>query len=107
MADRVAGRPNDARDAVLIDTEKTVRCAGRYHRIQRDLQASIRPVFKSHRHGKAARHFAVGLRFGGARADSSPTNQVVDILRDNGIEKLRGNRKSDFIDIQQQSAGSF
>ena len=90
---RVAGGADDARHAVLVDAQKTVRMPRRAHRVNRHLQTAVRGIFQADGHGKAAGHFAMRLRFRRARADGRPGNQVGDVLRHNRVEKFRRRRQ--------------
>src|SRR5215471_15761924 len=57
----ITGSAYDAGDAILVDAEKTMLCAGRNHGIEGDLQAAVSAIFESDRHGQAASHFTMSL----------------------------------------------
>src|SRR5256885_2278076 len=72
----VSSSPDDTGIAFLVDTDKTMRGAGRAHGINGDLQAAVRAIFEPDRHGKAAGHLPMGLAFRSPSADCGPTDQV-------------------------------
>jgi cobaltochelatase CobN len=59
---------------------------------------------RGNRHRQAARHLAVGLRFGGARADRAPRDQVGKILRRDRIERLGRAGQAHRVQIEEQAA---
>ena len=103
VAVRIARRGDNAGAAILVDAEETVRRTRRKQRIQRRLDASVGAVFEADRHGEAAGHFTVGLRFGRARADRGPTHHVRNVLRHDRVKKLRGRGQPQLRDLQQQT----
>ncbi len=100
----VTGGLNDARGAILIHAEKTVRSAAALHGVDGGLDAAVRAILKSDGHGKAAGHLAVGLRLGGAGADGGPANEVGKVLRSDGVERLGGCGQAEGIDIEKEFA---
>ena len=96
-----------ARGAILVDAQKTVRVPRRAHRVNRRLQAAVGVVLQTDRHGKAAGHFAMRLRFRRARANRRPRDQVGDVLRHDGVQKFRRRRQPHAGDFQQQPPRNF
>ena len=82
--------------AFLVDAEETVRAGNRLQGVDRDGQAAVGAVLEADRRGQAAGHFAVGLRFGGARADGGPADQVLQVLRRDRVERFGGGRQAHF-----------
>ena len=105
MAFGVSRGLDDARGTVLIDAEETVRSTGGLHRIDGCLDAAVRAVFESDGHGESAGHFAMGLGFRRARPDGSPTDEVGDVLRDDGVEEFCAGGQAEFDDIEEEFAG--
>jgi cobaltochelatase CobN len=99
---RIAGRAHDGRRAVLVNAQKTVRVTRRAHCVNGNLQAAVGGIFQADGHGKSARHFAVRLRFRGARANRGPRHQIGDVLRHDRIEKLRGRRQTHADNFEQE-----
>ena len=64
-------------------------------------------VLEADGHGQAARHFAVGLTLGRARADRRPTQQVGHVLRSDRVEHLARARHAELVDVQQDLAREF
>ncbi len=83
-----------------------MRRAGGIDSVNSDFNRPVGAVLKANRAGKARREFTVNLRFGGARANSSPAHQVSHILWRDHIEELTGGRQAGIIDVQQQLAGN-
>jgi hypothetical protein len=68
------------------------------------IDVAIGAVLEAHRAGQAGRQLAVHLRFGGARADGAPADQVGDVLRADHVQELGTGRQAQFVDVQQQFA---
>ena len=58
----------------FIRREEHVTGAGGANRIDGDARVAIRSVLKADRAGERGGHFTMDLTFGGARANSSPTD---------------------------------
>ena len=71
-------------------------------RIDGDIEAPIGTVLEAHGAGEAARHLPVCLRFGGACADRSPGDEVVQVLRRDRIQCLSGQGHAEITDVQEQ-----
>ena len=56
------------------------------------LHVAVGAVLEADRRRQPGRQFAVDLRFGGARADRPPADQVADVLRRDGVQELRPGR---------------
>jgi cobaltochelatase CobN len=89
---------------ILRDADERMRPARGFNRVDRDLQVALSAVLEPDRHRKPARHLAMGLRFGGARADRRPRDQVGDVLRRDRIEHLGPGRQTERVDVEQQAA---
>jgi len=89
-----------------LDAEETVGTAGGSHGVDRRLDASVGAVLETDGHREAARHLAVGLRLGGARADGRPADQVGDVLGHDRVEHLGGCGKSEGGHVEEQLAGN-
>ena len=100
----VAGGVNHAGLPVVVNAEKGVFGARRNHSVHRYLRVAVSAVLEPDRHTEAARHLAMGLAFGRARADSRPRNQPGEILRHDGIQELGGGIDAHFADTQQHLA---
>lgn len=103
----VAARVDDAREAVLVDAQEAVAHAGRAHRVDGDLQAAVGAVLEADGEGDAAGQLAVDLRFGRARADGAPADQVGQVVGRDRIEHLAGGRQAQLDDLGQQAAGAL
>ena len=89
----VAARADDRHRAVVVDADEMVRMAGGDHGVERDAQAAVGAVLEADRHRQAARHLAMRLALGGARADRRPAQQIGDVLRHHRVEQLAGARQ--------------
>ena len=74
VAPRIAGRFHDTRRAFLIDSQETLGGLRRKHRIDGRGHIPIGTVLEAYRHGEAAGHFPVGLRFNGACSHRGPAD---------------------------------
>ena len=101
----VPARLDDGGDALFRDAHKRVRVATRAHGVHRDRHAAVRAVLEADREGYARGKFAVELGFGGARADSAPRNEVIEVLRGNSIEKLRADWNAEVGEVTEELAG--
>src|SRR5450830_361750 len=95
---------DDGHATFLVDTQETVRAGHRLQRVDRHGQAAVGAVLEAHGRGQTRRHFAVGLGFGGARADGRPTDQVLQVLRGDRIKGFGGGGQAHFGQVQQQLA---
>ena len=71
--------------ALFAHAQKSLRLQRRFDGVERRRDVAIGAVFEAQRHGQTRRHLAMNLRFGRARADRRPTDQIGDILRRNRI----------------------
>jgi len=71
-----------------------------------DLQSAVGAVLETHGGRKPARHLAVGLRLGRARADRVPTDEVGQILGRQRIQRFAAGRQAEAGESQQQFAGA-
>jgi hypothetical protein len=90
--------------ALRVDAEETVRARDRQQCVDRNLQTAVGAVLESHRGRQSARHFAMGLRFGGAGADGAPRDQVAEVLGADRIECLGAGRQAKLVDVEQHLA---
>ncbi|MCY1516558.1 hypothetical protein D9M68_511940 [compost metagenome] len=81
-----------------------MRAGNRLQGVDRHGQAAVGAVLEADRGGQAGGHFAVGLGFGGARADGGPADQVLQVLRGNRIERLGGGGQAHLGQVEQQLA---
>ena len=72
-----------------------------------DADVAVGAVLEADRRRQAGRHLAVGLRFGGARADRGPGDQVAQVLRRNRVERFGGGRQAQFAHVEQELARLF
>ncbi|MCY1413026.1 hypothetical protein D9M71_284480 [compost metagenome] len=87
---RVALGFDDRRVPLGIDAEVAVRVSGAAHGVAGDADAAVGAVLEAHRHIQAAGHFPVDLRFGGARTDGNPAQQVVEVAGRHRLQQLGG-----------------
>lgn len=80
MAVRVAGGVGDADGAALGDAEEMVWRRGRANGINGNPHVTVRAVLEPDRERHARRQFTVQLRFGRARANGAPRNQIRQVL---------------------------
>jgi hypothetical protein len=107
MAIGIAHGLDDGGLAVGVDADEVVRGAGGSHGINGNLEAAFGSIFEPDRHGHTAGHFPMGLAFGRACSDRGPADQVGDILRTDRIEQFRAARKTQLIDLEQDSPRQF
>ena len=81
-----------------------MRVPRRLQRVHRHGERAVGAVLEADRCGQAARHLAVGLRFGGAGADRSPGDELRQVLRHDRVERL--GRRGDAVlgEVEQQLA---
>ena len=72
--------------------------------INRNLHISARAVFKTDRTREAAGELPVALALGCAGTDSTPTDQIGNVLRRDQIQIFSGGGEAHAVDIQQQLA---
>ena len=89
--------------ALAVDTEKAVGFGHRVERVGRHGQVAVGAVFEAHGGGQAAGHFPVGLGLGGAGADRTPGDEILQVLWRDRIQCLGGGGHPQFQDIQQQA----
>ncbi len=79
-------------------------CRADLQRVDRDRQRAVGAVLEADRRRQPARHLAVGLRFGRARADRGPRDQVRQVLRHDRVERLGGSRHAEIGQPAEQLA---
>ena len=100
MAIGIASGLDDARRAILIDAEKTMRGARGPHGVDGSLHTAVGCIFKTHRHRESAGHLAVGLGLRRPRTDRRPADEVSYVLRHDGVEKLGSRGESQIQDVE-------
>jgi hypothetical protein len=65
---------------------------------------AVGAVLEAEGHREAGGHLPVGLGFGGAGADGTPADEVGDVLRRDGIEKLGGGGQAEVEHVAQEGA---
>ena len=95
---------DDGHATFLVDAKETVRAGDRLQGVDRHRQAAIGAILEAYRRRQAGGHFAVGLRFGGSRADGRPADQVLQVLRGDRVEGFGSGRQAHFSQITQQLA---
>ncbi len=103
----VAGGAVDGHLAVLVRGVEDVAVTGGAHRIDGDAGVAVGAVLEADRTGEGGGHLAVHLRFGGARADGAPGDEVADVLAGHHVEELGGGGHAKGVDVHQQLAGQF
>ena len=73
-------------------------------RIDGDAHVAVGTVLEADRTRQTGSQFAMHLRFGRARADGAPGDQVGRVLRRNRVEKLGRARQAQLVDFEQQAA---
>jgi len=104
MAVGVAAGPDYSSPSLGVHAQETVGASSGYRSVNGHLYIAICPVLEPHWHTKTAGHLAVSLAFGGAGADGSPTDQVGQILGDDGVEELRPCVNTHVRQFQEQTA---
>lgn len=102
---RVAQGLDDRRVALRIHAEVAVRRFSAAHGIAGDGHATVGAVLEADRQLQAADHFPVDLRFGGARANRGPAQQVIEVPGNHRLQQLGGNRQATFDHVQHQATG--
>ena len=82
--------------------EKAMGTDGGLQGIYRDIQRAIGAILETYRTTQARSHFPVGLRFGSARADCGPGNQILQVLRRYRVKGLGGYGQPESGNIQEQ-----
>lgn len=77
----ISGGGDGGGAAVHAHAEECLWLGCGFDRVDGGFEISESSVLKSEWHGEAAGHLAVGLGFGGARADGRPADEVCDVLR--------------------------
>lgn len=95
---------HDGYAALLVDAEEAMRAGDRLQGIDRHGQAAIGAVLEADRGRQAGGHLAVGLRFGGTGADRRPTDQVLQVLRGNRVERFGGGGQAFLGEVAEQLA---
>ena len=101
----ISARLDDGGDALFRDAHERVRIAARAHRVDGDGDAPVRAILEADGEGHARGEFAVELRLGGPCADGAPRDEVVEILRGYGVEKLRANGNADVGEVTEKLPG--
>ena len=107
VAVRVAARAYDGDIAFGVDAQEGVRVRRRQDRVHRNADVAIGAVLEADWRRQAGRHFAVRLRFGGARADGRPGDQVAQVLRRDRVQRFGGGRHAQFAHVEQELARLF
>ena len=107
MAIGIAARHDGGSDAVMTDAEKSLGLRRRTDGVDGGLQAAVGAVLEAERHRQAGGHLPVGLRFGGARSDRAPADEVGDVLRRDGVEHLRRGGQAEIEHVAQEGAGKL
>ena len=101
----VARCRNDGGEALLCDSQKTVRVACRPDGIDGDLHVAARAVFEAYGARETTRELAVNLGLSGTRANSAPADKVRDKLR--RIESRNSQPgESEFIYVEEKLAAT-
>ena len=87
---RIAAGLNNGSPPFTVYAEETVRTRGRDDGVDGDGDVAVGAVLEANRRRQARRNLAVRLRFGGAGANSGPTDQVSVVLRCNRVQCLGG-----------------
>ena len=85
----------DRHFAIRIDAQKAVRVGDRLQRINGDLKATIGTIFEPNRRRQATGHLSVCLRLGCSCPDGRPADQILKVLRCDGIKRFRCSRQPD------------
>jgi len=104
VAEAVAAGAHDRGAAVPVDAEEAVRVGRRLDRVDGDLEAAVGAVLEADGRGQAARHLAVGLRFGRARADGVPADEVAEVLGGHRVECLGAGRQAHLGEVEKQAS---
>jgi hypothetical protein len=104
VAVTVAARAHDRRASLAVDAQETVRPRGREDGVDGDADVAVGAVLEADRGRQAGRYLAVRLRFGRARADGRPGDQIAEILRRDRVERLGAGRQAEFGELQQECA---
>ena len=81
-----------------------VTASRRLDRVGRDLDVAVGSVFKTNRCRQARSQFAVHLALGGTCANRAPSDQVANVLRTDGVQKLAACGQAKAVDLNQQLA---
>ena len=100
MSVRVAGGFDDGGRTVVVNPNERVRGLRRFHGVDRNLNITVGCILEADRHGQPRCHLAVGLRFGRARTNGGPSDQVVDVLGRDRVKHFSANRKSETVDVE-------
>ena len=93
--------------ALLVDPHKGVRGGGRLQRINGSPQVAVGAVLEADRHGEAGGHLPVGLGFGGTGTDGRPGEELRQVLRADGVERLGRQRQLQLRQPAEQLAGTM
>ena len=107
MAEGVSLGADHGRVSLRIYAKKMLGGSCCHHGIDGGIQASVRAVLKSHRHGQAAGHFTVGLGFRCPGTNGHPGEKPCNILGRDRIKDFCGGGKSHLVDFNQQGSGFF
>lgn len=90
----VAGGLDDCGKALLGNAHESVRVGRGFHGVHCNTDASIGSVLKANREGDTGGELTVELGLSSASTNSTPRDEVSDVLRGDGVEKFRPNRDS-------------
>ncbi|MNY48036.1 hypothetical protein D3C86_1833410 [compost metagenome] len=82
----------------------TMGVSGAAHGIAGDADTAVGAVLEAHRHAQAAGHFPMDLRFGGARANGDPAEQVVQVTGSHRLQQFCGDRQAELEHFAHQFA---
>jgi len=91
----VSGGLDDGRKTLLGNTHESMGIGSRLHSVDRNTNASIRPVLEANRERDTGGELTVELGLSGASTNSTPRDKVSDVLGGDGVQKLRSDRNAD------------
>ncbi|MPM53902.1 hypothetical protein SDC9_100672 [bioreactor metagenome] len=100
----VAAGVHDGHLAVLVHRQEVVTTTGGLDGVGGDANVAIGAVLEADGRGDARGQFAVHLAFGGARADSAPTDQIADVLGRDHVQEFAARRDAQAVDVDEQLA---
>jgi hypothetical protein len=98
----IAGGGEDGGEAVFGDAEEVVGAHGGAHAVDGGVEGAVGAVLEADGGGDAAGDFAVGLGFGGARADDVPGDKVADVLGHEDVEEFGAGWAAEFGDANRK-----
>ena len=92
--------------ALLVDPHEGVGAGSCLQRIDGGAEVAVGAVLEANRHGEAGGHLPVGLGFGGAGTDGRPGEELRQVLRADGVERLGRQRQLQLGQPAEQLAGA-